>query len=268
MSSPVRVLIVDVEPQSLKLLRAALTHEGYRIFEARAAAEALHAARARKPDVVLLELDLPDADGTDLIKELREQWSHRPILVVSARDGEDEKVRALDRGADDYITKPFGTGELMARIRVALRHEASAGVAGALGGRAVIRIGDWTLDLDRRLVFVGRRQVHLTPQEYDLLTYLMKHAGKVITHPQLLKVVWGPTHTDQRTYLRVYMAQLRRKLEADPAHPRYLLTEPGVGYRLTDSTDDRRGDRSDARAKVSVRSSRATHRAARSRAAQ
>lgn len=264
MSSPVRILIVDAEPQSMRLLRTALGKEGYRTTEAGTAAEALAAASARKPDLILLELDLPDADGTDLIKSLREQWCHRPILVVSARDREDDKVQALDRGADDYITKPFSTGELVARIRVALRHEASVGVASA---RPVMQAGDLTVDLDRRLVFVGRRQVHLTPQEYDLLAYLMKHAGKVITHPQLLKAVWGPTHTDQIAYLRVYVAQLRKKLEADPAHPRYLLTEPGVGYRLEDAPDNRPRDRSDERPKVSICAARGRL-AARRRAVQ
>lgn len=231
MSVPILILVIGSEPQIRRLLRASFAAEGYRSIETRTAGEGLSAARARRPDLVLLDLDLPDRAGTALIRDLRDDWPHKPIIVLSARTREKNKVKALDLGADDYVTKPFSTGELMARVRVALRREALAGCGGS---PPVLESGNLKLDLDRRLVFVGRRQVHLTPQEYSLLAYLLKHAGKVVTHPQLLTEVWGPEHTDNRAYLRVYMAQLRCKLEADPALPRYLLTEPGVGYRLKD----------------------------------
>lgn len=222
------ILIVDNERRSQRLLRASLIGEGYHTTAARTAEEGLAAAVARKPDLVLLDLDLPDDDGTNLIVRLRE-WSERPIIVVSARARERDKVNALDLGANDYVTKPFGTGELMARIRVALRRAASLGRNRA---RPVLQTGELTLDLDSRLVLVGSREVHLTPHEYDLLAYLMRHAGKVVTHPQLLKEIWGAAYVDHRAYLRVYVGQLRRKLESEPAEPRYLLTEAGVGYRL------------------------------------
>jgi len=233
MTAPVSILIVDDEPQSRRMLRALLAREGHRASEVRTAGEALAAVRTRHPDLVLLELDLPDADGVDVIRSLRDEGSTKPIIVVSSRDREEDKVKALELGADDYVTKPFSGSELMARIRVALRREAVVGKPGSRS-RSVLRTGDLEVDLDRRLVKVGRREVHLTPQEYELLAYLMKHVGKVVTHPQLLNEIWGPSHTTQRAYLRVYMAQLRRKLEADPANPRYLLTEPGVGYSLKD----------------------------------
>ena len=191
-------------------------------------AEALSLARTNNPDVVLLDLGLPDMDGMDVTKALRE-WSTRPIIIISARGQEEDKVRALDVGADDYLTKPFGTSELLARMRVALRHSQRA-----REGRTepVLAVGDWRVDLDKRQVCAGEREVHLTPNEYKLLAYLMKNAGKVLTHRQLLKEVWGPAYATQTHYLRVYMVQLRHKLEAEPAEPRRLLTEPGVGYRL------------------------------------
>lgn len=233
MTAPVRILIVDDESQSRRMLRTLLADEGYRASEARTAGEALAAVRARHPDLVLLELDLPDADGIDVIRSLRDEGSTKPIIVVSSRDREEDKVKALELGADDYVTKPFSGSELMARIRVALRREAVVGKPGSRS-RSALRTGDLEVDLERRLVRVGRREVHLTPQEYKLLAYLMKHVGKVVTHPRLLHEIWGPSHTTQRAYLRVYIAQLRRKLEADPANPRYLLTEPGVGYSLKD----------------------------------
>lgn len=225
-----RILIVDDERQVRRFLRASLASEGYRTIEARTAEEALSAMHASEPDLVLLDLGLPDADGMDLIKAVRGERSDTPIIVVSARDHEKDKVKALELGANDYVTKPFSTGELMARIRVALRHEAAA------SGQSppVIQTGKLRIDLDRRLVFVDDREVHLTPHEYDLLAHLMKNLGKVVTHPQLLAEVWGSAYADQRRALRVYMAQLRRKLEVDAARPRYLLTEPGVGYRLKD----------------------------------
>ena len=222
------VLVVEDEPSMAKFLRTSLSTEGYRVVLASTGAEALSLARTHNPDVVLLDLGLPDMDGMDVTKALRE-WSTRPIIIISARGQEEDKVRALDVGADDYLTKPFGTSELLARMRVALRHSQRA-----REGRTepVLAVGDWRVDLDKRQVFAGEREVHLTPNEYKLLAYLMKNAGKVLTHRQLLKEVWGPAYATQTHYLRVYMVQLRHKLEAEPAEPRRLLTEPGVGYRL------------------------------------
>ena len=222
------VLVVEDEPSMAKFLRTSLSTEGYRVVLAATGAEALSLARTNNPDVVLLDLGLPDMDGMDVTKALRE-WSTRPIIIISARGQEEDKVRALDVGADDYLTKPFGTSELLARMRVARRHSQRA-----REGRTepVLAVGDWRVDLDKRQVFAGEREVHLTPNEYKLLAYLMKNAGKVLTHRQLLKEVWGPAYATQTHYLRVYMVQLRHKLEADPAEPRRLLTEPGVGYRL------------------------------------
>ncbi|MGD1148260.1 MAG: response regulator [Thermoanaerobaculaceae bacterium] len=223
------VLIVDDETPIRRFLRLSLAGEGYRVIEAGTAAEALEMIAGQRPDVVILDLGLPDRDGLDLTREVRE-WSGVPIVVLSAREKENDKVAALEAGADDYLTKPFGTGELIARLRVALRHAALAEVP---AGEAVFATGELTVDLARRLVFVGEREVRLTPIEYRLLAVLVKHAGKVLTHRQLLHEVWGPEYGDENHYVRVYVAQLRRKLEADPARPRYLRTEPGVGYRLT-----------------------------------
>lgn len=225
---PYVVLVIEDEPQMLKFLRASLGAEGYRVLEATTGSEGLSLARSHNPDLVLLDLGLPDMDGTDVTQKLRD-WSATPILVISARGREDDKVRALDAGADDYLTKPFGTGELMARIRVARRHR-DRGAQGRID--PVITVGDLGIDLDKRIVLAAGREVHLTPNEYKLLAVLMKNAGKVLTHRQLLKEVWGPSYASQTQYLRVYMAQLRHKLERDAARPRYLVTEPGVGYRL------------------------------------
>jgi len=222
------VLIVDDETPIRRFLRLSLAGEGYRVIEAGTAAEALEMIAGQRPDVVILDLGLPDRDGLDLTREVRE-WSGVPIVVLSAREKENDKVAALEAGADDYLTKPFGTGELIARLRVALRHAALAEVP---AGEAVFATGELKVDLARRLVFVGEREVRLTPIEYRLLAVLVKHAGKVLTHRQLLHEVWGPEYGDENHYVRVYVAQLRRKLEADPARPRYLRTEPGVGYRL------------------------------------
>ncbi|MBZ5587661.1 MAG: response regulator [Acidobacteriia bacterium] len=223
------VLIVDDETPIRRFLRLSLVGEGYRVVEAATAAEALERIVAQRPDVVILDLGLPDRDGLDLTREVRE-WSGVPIVVLSAREKENDKVAALEAGADDYLTKPFGIGELIARLRVALRHAALAEVP---AGEAVFTTGDLKVDLVRRLVFVGEREVRLTPIEYRLLAVLVKHAGKVLTHRQLLHEVWGPEYGDENHYVRVYVAQLRRKLEVDSARPRYLRTEPGVGYRLT-----------------------------------
>ena len=227
MPDPIVVLIED-EPQIRRFLRATLTGQGYRLFEATTGADGLVEVGSRQPDVVIVDLGLPDIDGIDVIRRLRE-WTDVPIIVLSARGQERDKVTALDAGADDYVSKPFGASELLARIRVALRHTAGASHE---GDDAAFQVGELRLDLLRRQVFVGDREVRLTPIEYKLLATLVRHAGKVVTHAQLLRDVWGPTHTDQAHYVRVYLAHLRHKLEAEPARPRYLLTEPGVGYRL------------------------------------
>jgi two-component system KDP operon response regulator KdpE len=222
------VLVVDDELPIRRFLRVSLAGEGYRVVEAATAAEALEQIALQRPDLVVLDLGLPDRDGVEVIREVRE-WSPVPIVVLSVRDREHDKVAALEAGADDYLTKPFGVGELMARLRVALRH---ASVAGGAADEPVFATGELRVDLARRQVFVAGREVRLTPIEYKLLALLVKNAGKVLTHRQLLRQVWGPEYGDENHYVRVYVAQLRRKLEADPARPRYLRTEPGVGYRL------------------------------------
>jgi two-component system, OmpR family, KDP operon response regulator KdpE len=222
------VLLVEDEPQMRRFLRAALTSHDYRLIEAGTAKEGIAHASARNPDIILLDLGLPDRDGLDVTRDLRE-WSTTPIIVLSARGREQDKVAALDLGADDYLTKPFGVDELLARIRVALRHASRP--AGALT-ESVFEAGDVRVDLAGREVTRAGTPVHLTPTEYKLLSLLIRHAGKVLTHRQLLKEVWGVNYADQSHYVRVYMAQLRQKLEADPARPRLILTEPGVGYRL------------------------------------
>jgi two-component system KDP operon response regulator KdpE len=229
MPEPVVVLIEDEVPIR-RFLRVTLDSHGYRLYEAATGADALVEVASRQPDVVILDLGLPDMDGLEVIRRVRE-WTAVPIIVLSARGQERDKVAALDAGADDYIAKPFGADELLARIRVALRHAAGATREGA---EAKFAVGGLEVDLARRQVRRDGHEIHLTPTEYRLLTTLVRHAGKVLTHRQLLNDVWGPSHAEEAHYLRVYMAQLRRKLEADPAQPRYLLTEPGVGYRLTD----------------------------------
>ncbi|HVN32156.1 MAG TPA: response regulator [Thermoanaerobaculaceae bacterium] len=227
-SSEPLVLIVDDEMAIRRFLRVSLAGEGYRVVEASTAAEALEQVAGQRPDAVILDLGLPDRDGLAVIRELRE-WSSVPIVVLSVRDREGDKVSALETGADDYLTKPFSVGELLARLRVALRH---AAIAGGAADEPVFATGELRVDLARRQVFVAGREVRLTPFEYKLLALLVKNAGKVLTHRQLLRQVWGPEYGDENHYIRVYVAQLRRKLEADPARPRYLRTEPGVGYRL------------------------------------
>jgi two-component system KDP operon response regulator KdpE len=222
---PVIVLIED-EPQIRRFLRATLGSHGYRLHEAETGEDGLIEAASRQPDVVILDLGLPDVDGLQVIRRLRE-WSKVPVIVLSARGQEGDKVAALDAGADDYVSKPFAVGELLARLRVALRH-AAAGES----GEPTFTVGDLTVDQIKRQVRVDGREVHLTPIEYRLLTLLVRHSGRVVSQRQLLKEVWGPGQTEQTHYLRVYMGTLRRKLEKDPARPRYLLTEPGVGYRL------------------------------------
>jgi two-component system, OmpR family, KDP operon response regulator KdpE len=221
---------VEDETQMLRFLRTALAAQGYRVVEAAGVKEALVAATTYNPEIILLDLGLPDGDGIDLSRQIRE-WSRVPIIVISARGREDDKVRALDAGADDYLTKPFGVSELLARMRVALRH--AAAVASDTGATA-IEIGPLRIDQVRREVAIGGEQVHLTPIEYRLLVLLAKNAGKVLTHQQILKDVWGPPYAGETHYLRVFVAQLRRKIESDAARPRLLLTEPGVGYRMKD----------------------------------
>jgi two-component system KDP operon response regulator KdpE len=224
------ILVIEDEQPIRRFLRAALAGAGHRVVEAETGQQGLTMAAAQPPDVIILDLGLPDMDGLQLIEALR-RWSQVPIIVLSARDREKDKVIALDRGADDYLSKPFGVGELLARLRVALRHQARiSGPSPSAASR--FSVGDLLVDLDARRVFVRGQEVHLTPIEYRLLTTFVQHAGKVLTHRFLLKEVWGPGHTEETHYLRVFAANLRRKLEADPARPRYLLTEQGVGYRL------------------------------------
>ena len=227
MPDPVIVLIED-EPEIRRFLRTGLAAQGYRLFEAATGAAGLVEVASRQPDVVILDLGLPDMEGMDVIHHLRE-WTRVPLIVLSARGQERDKVSALDAGADDYVSKPFTIGELLARVRVALRHTATTA-----DGASTFVVGALTIDFGRRRVTVAGRDVHLTPIEYRLLAILARHAGKVLTHRQLLQEVWGPGHAEAAHYLRVYMGQLRRKLEPDPARPRYLLTELGVGYRLAE----------------------------------
>ncbi len=222
------ILLIEDEPQMRRFLRVTIQSHGYRFIEAATGQEGLTQASTRNPDIVLLDLGLPDMDGIEVTKALR-QWSDGPIIVISAREQELDKVNALDAGADDYLTKPFGAGELLARIRVALRHR-TLQAAGQKDPLFVV--DDLKVDLAARQVFIKDEEIHLTPIEYRLLSTLIRHAGKVVTHTLLLKEVWGPVYTDQQQYLHVYMAQLRKKLESDPARPRLLINEPGVGYRL------------------------------------
>jgi two-component system KDP operon response regulator KdpE len=224
------ILIVEDEPPIRRFLRASLTDEGYRFNEAETGKEALKLAASQPPDLVLLDLGLPDIDGLEFMRQLR-GWSQAPVIVLSARGQEQDKVRALDLGADDYLTKPFGVSELLARIRVALRHSAQSVSPSA---EPVFQTGDLKVDLAARRVWSSGKEVHLTPIEYRLLTTLVQHAGKVLTHRYLLKEVWGPDQVLENHYLRVFMAALRRKIEENSAHPRYLLTEQGVGYRLAE----------------------------------
>jgi two-component system KDP operon response regulator KdpE len=222
------ILLIDDEPPIRRFLQAALASQGYELLEAENGQAGIEMVAARRPDVVLLDLGLPDIDGLEVTRRLRE-WSNVPIIVLSARGQERDKIAALEAGADDYLTKPFGVAELQARIRVALRHAARAGQP---SGETFFQVGALRVDLERRQVFVEDEEVHLTPIEYQLLTALVRHAGKAVTQRQLLRDVWGPAYTGEAHYVRVYMAQLRQKIEAVPARPRYLLTEPGVGYRL------------------------------------
>ena len=231
MSTPrANLLVIEDDPQIQRFLATALEAHGYALSAALTGGEGLALAATRQPDILIVDLGLPDITGLDVIQRVRE-WYTRPIIVLSARDKETDKVAALDLGADDYLTKPFGIGELLARLRVAERHLSAQNGAPA---EAFVRIGDVTIDLAAHRVQRDDADIHLTPIEYQLLTTLARHRGKVLTHRQLLREVWGAAHVESPQYLRIYMRALRRKIEADPARPRWLLTEVGVGYRLAD----------------------------------
>ncbi len=222
-----KVLIVDDEPQIRRFLRASLQSHDYTVVEAENGKEAVRVCTVQNPDLLILDLGLPDMDGLDVIKLVRE-WSKVPIIVLSIRSDDADKIEALDRGANDYVTKPFSMGELLARMRAALR----LGRADGTETGAVVTAGYISIDLSKRLITLGGKPVKLSRKEYDLLKILASHPGKVITHQQLLQEVWGPAYVEETQYLRVYIGQLRQKLERDPAAPRWLITEPGVGYRL------------------------------------
>ena len=224
--SPIALLVED-EPQIRRFVRSAMEQEGWQVFEAAGMQRGLIDAGTRQPDLIILDLGLPDGDGIDFIIDLR-RWSAVPVIVLSARAGEADKIKALDAGADDYLGKPFGVGELLARVRSTLRRQRQS----AAGGDGIIQFGDIKLDLKARLVTRDGQPVRLTPTEYRLLAVLATNAGRVVTSPQLLREVWGPSHAEDGHYVRVYMGHLRQKLEEDPAQPRYLLTETAVGYRL------------------------------------
>jgi two-component system KDP operon response regulator KdpE len=220
-----RILIIDDEKQIRRLLKVALTGHGYELDEAVSGQDGLNKAAVFRPDLVILDLGLPDLDGLEVLRRLRE-WSKTPVIILSVREQENEKINALDNGADDYVTKPFGMGELLARIRAALRH------AAGLGNEPVLNFGDLEIDVAQRRITVDGNVIKLTPTEYELLRNLAVYSGKVLTHRQLLRAVWGPSYENDTQYLRVYIAQLRRKIESDPSRPRHIITEPGVGYRM------------------------------------
>ena len=226
-TSAARVLVVDDDPAILRTVQTNLRAHGFRVDVAQTGAAALESCARGHPDVILLDLELPDMLGFDVIRDIRSRAS-TPIIVLSVRGAERDKVAALDLGADDYLTKPFGVAELLARLRVALRHAARP----ARGAEAVFRTGDLSVDLEQRRVVAGSQEVHLTPTEYDLLKAFITHPNKVLTDRMLLQQVWGPEYGSEAHYLHVYVARLRKKIEADPQHPRYIATEPGVGYRL------------------------------------
>jgi two-component system, OmpR family, KDP operon response regulator KdpE len=220
-----RILVVDDEAPIRRYLRAALSAQGFTVYEAANGQEALNAVITHRPDIIILDLGLPDIGGIEVTRRLRE-WSQTPIIILSVREAEQDKIAALDAGADDYLTKPFGTGELMARMRVVMRRQASK------SDEPILQVDELQMDLSRRVVTVKGSEISLTPTEYDILRLLMINAGKVMTHHQLLRQVWGTTYESEMHILRVNISNLRRKIEPDPARPHYVLTEPGVGYRL------------------------------------
>lgn len=223
-----KIIVIEDDPPIRRFLRTALDTHGFEVFEAATGKQGVIEANSRKADLIILDLGLPDMNGVDVVKAVR-AWSEMPIIVLSARSAEAHKIEALDAGADDYLTKPFGLGELLARIRVALRHAAIPPEQTEAG---VFVTGNLHVDLINRRVHNGDQEIHLTPIQYRLLAVLVKHAGKILTHRQILKEVWGPNSIESPHYLRIYMSQLRHKLESDPAQPKYLLTESGVGYWL------------------------------------
>lgn len=220
-----RILIVDDEVQIRRLLRVALTGHGYEVAEAANGREGLNEAAVYRPDLIILDLGLPDIEGLEVVRRLRD-WSKTPVIILSVKEHESDKIAALDAGADDYVTKPFSMGELLARVRAAIRHTAGA------GEDPVITLEGLSIDVAHRRVAVDGKEIRLSPIEYDLIKNLAIHAGKVLTHKHLLRTIWGPSYEHDTHYLRVYIGQLRRKVEADPSHPRHIITEPGVGYRL------------------------------------
>ncbi|WP_024300189.1 response regulator [Methylomicrobium lacus] len=223
-----KIIVIEDDPPIRRFLRTALDTHGFEVFEAATGKQGVIEANSRKADLIILDLGLPDMNGVDVVKAVR-AWSEMPIIVLSARSAEAHKIEALDAGADDYLTKPFGLGELLARIRVALRHAAIPPEQTEAG---VFVTGNLHVDLINRRVYNDDQEIHLTPIQYRLLAVLVKHAGKILTHRQILKEVWGPNSIESPHYLRIYMSQLRHKLESDPAQPKYLLTESGVGYWL------------------------------------
>ena len=227
MSARTRVLVVDDEPAILRFLKPALEANNYEIEAVGTMKEAVQRIAAKAPDIVILDLGLPDGDGKDVIRQVRE-WSKIPIVVLSARDREAEKIEALDLGADDFVNKPFSVGELMARLRTALRHRIERD-----GEVAALRVGNVEIDTLKHRVTREGEEVHLTPKEFELLTFLVRHAGRVVTHRQILAAVWGAAHTSDTQYLRVYIGQLRQKIEENADDPAIIKTEPGIGYRLT-----------------------------------
>lgn len=220
-----RILIIDDEAPIRKLLKVALTGHNYEVKEATCGQEGLNEAALYRPDLIILDMGLPDIEGLDVVRQIRE-WLKVPIIILSVREKESDKIDVLDAGADDYVTKPFNMGELLARIRAALRHAKGA------GDDPVLIFDDLVIDLAYRRVTVNEKEVKLSPIEYDLLKNLSAYAGKVLTHKQLLRTIWGPSYENDAHYLRVYIGQLRRKIEDDPSHPKHIVTEPGVGYRL------------------------------------
>ena len=220
-----RILVIVDEKQIRRMLKAALDGFGYHIAEAASGHEGLSQAAMFHPDLIILDLGLPDLDGTEVIQRLRE-WTQTPIIILSVREQESDKIKALDAGADDYVTKPFSMGELLARIRVAMRHVAKT------DGEPILSFSELVVDLAHRNVTVKGEEVRLTPIEYEILKFLAVQAGRVVTHKQLLRAIWGPNYQEQTQYVRVYIGQIRRKIEIDPSQPKYIITEPGIGYRL------------------------------------